>query len=98
MQHSSFRGTLGRQELVGKMVVWGREAGGSGSVVCVGPVASLPTIYASAVTLKAWAVVAGTRSGVWECMADGPACNKDLRCALGAGRSFDGLAYARLGS
>ena len=59
MQHSSFRGTLGRQELVGKVVVWGREAGGGGSVVCVGPVASRPTIYVFGVTLKAWAFGAG---------------------------------------
>ena len=33
MQHSSFRGKPGRQELVGKVVVWGREAGGGMSVV-----------------------------------------------------------------
>ena len=59
MQHSSFRGKLGRQELVGKVVVWGREAGGGGSVVCVGPVASRPAIYVFGVTVNLWAVVAG---------------------------------------
>ena len=30
MQHSPFRGNLGRQELVGKVVAWGGEAGDSG--------------------------------------------------------------------
>ena len=57
MQHSSFRGTLGWQELVGKVVVWGREAGGCKSVVCVGPVASRRAVYAFGVTLKVRAVV-----------------------------------------
>ena len=52
MQHSAFRGNLGRQELVGKVVVWGGEAGGGRSVVCVGPVASRPAIYAFGVTLE----------------------------------------------
>ena len=56
MQHSSFRGKLGRQELVGKVVVWGREAGGVTNVVCVGPVASRPTICAFGVTLEGQAV------------------------------------------
>ena len=59
MQHSSFRGKLGRQELVGKVVVWGREAGGGRSVVCVGPVASRSGRCAFGVTLEVWAVVAG---------------------------------------
>ena len=40
----------------------------------------------------------GTRPGVWECEAGGPACNKDRRCRPGAVRAFDGLACARLGS
>ena len=52
IQHSSFRGKLGWQELVGKVVVWGREAGGCGSVVCVGPVASRAAMYAFGVTLE----------------------------------------------
>ena len=30
MQHSAFRGNLGRQELVGKVVAWGREGGDAG--------------------------------------------------------------------
>ena len=59
LQHSASRGKLGRQELVGKVVVWGREAGGGGSVVCVGPVASRPAIYVFGVTVNLWAVVAG---------------------------------------
>ena len=63
MQHSSFRGKLGRQELVGKMVVWGREAGGGRSVVCLGAVASRPAIYVFGVTLNLWAVVAGLVRG-----------------------------------
>ena len=56
MQHSSFRGKLEWQELVGKVVVWGREAGGCRSVVCVGPVASRPGIYVFGVTLEGQAV------------------------------------------
>ena len=59
MQHSSFCGNLGWQRLVGKVVVWGREAGGCGSVVCVGPVASRLAVYAFGVTLKVLAVVGG---------------------------------------
>ena len=35
MQHSASRGNLGRQELVGKVMAWGREAEGCRSVVCV---------------------------------------------------------------
>ena len=49
MQHSASCGTLGRQELVGKVVVWGREAGGCRVLVCIGPVASRRAIYVSAV-------------------------------------------------
>ena len=56
LQHSASRGTLGRQELVGKLVVSGREAGGCRSVVCVGPVASRPAIHAFGVTLEVRAV------------------------------------------
>ena len=56
MQHSSFRGTLGRQELVGKVVVWGREAGRCRSVVCVGPVASCRAVYAFGVMVEGQAV------------------------------------------
>ena len=52
MQHSPFRGKLGRRELVGKVVVRGREAGGCRTVDCVGRVASRPTIYAFGVTLE----------------------------------------------
>ena len=37
MQHSASRGNRGRQELVGKVLAWGREAGGGRSVVCVPP-------------------------------------------------------------
>ena len=54
MQHSASRGNLGRQELVGKVLAWGREAGGGRSVVCVPP-----ADYAFGVTLEVWAVVAG---------------------------------------
>ena len=35
LQHSAFRGTLGRQELVGKVMRWWREAGECRGVVCV---------------------------------------------------------------
>ena len=56
MQHSASCGNLGRQELVGKVLVWGREAGGSRSVVCVGPVASRRAIYDFGVTLDVRAV------------------------------------------
>ena len=56
LQHSAFRGTLGRQELVGKVLAWWREAGGSRSVVCIGPIASRPAIYACGVTLEVRAV------------------------------------------
>ena len=35
LQHSAFRGTLGRQEVIGKVVAWWREAGGGRIVVCV---------------------------------------------------------------
>ena len=35
LQHSASRGNLGRQELVGKVVAWWREARGCRSVVCV---------------------------------------------------------------
>ena len=35
MQHSASCGTLGRQELVGQVLAWGREAGGGRIVVCV---------------------------------------------------------------
>ena len=59
MQHSSFRGILGRQEVVGKVVVWEREAGGGGSVVCVGCVASRPANYVFGVMLEVRAIVAG---------------------------------------
>ena len=59
LQHSAFRGNLGRQELVGKAVVWGREPGGGMSVVCVGPVASRPAIYVFGVTLEVRGGVAG---------------------------------------
>ena len=59
VQRSAPRGTLGRQDLVGKAMVWGWEAGGGSSVVCVGSVASRPAIYAFRVTLEVWAVVAG---------------------------------------
>ena len=45
VQHWSFRGKVGRQELVGK-VVWVREAGGCRGVVCVGHVASRPAVCA----------------------------------------------------
>ena len=51
MQDSASRGNLERQELVGKGVVWGREVGGCGSVVCVGPVASRLAIYVFDVVL-----------------------------------------------
>ena len=56
MQHLSFRGTPGRQELAGKVVVWVTEAGGCRSVVCVGSVASRPAIYVFGVTLEGQAV------------------------------------------
>ena len=56
MQHSSFRGKLGRQELAGKVVFWGREPGGGRNMVCVGRVASHPAIYAFGVTLEVRAV------------------------------------------
>ena len=59
MQHSPFRGKLGRQELLGKVVVWGKDAGGGWSVVCVGAVASRPAIYAFGVTPNWWAAVEG---------------------------------------
>ena len=96
IQHSSFRGKLGRQELVGKVVVWGKEGGGGRSVVCVGPVASRLAIlclwrYAGCVG-GSWR----TSSGVWECEADGPACNKDPLRMAEVGSAFDGLAYVRL--
>ena len=67
-------------------------------MVCVNPVASRPAIYVFGVTLEVWAVDAGTRSGFWECEADGPACNKDLMRIAGVGSAFNGLACARLGS
>ena len=100
VQHWSFCGKLGWQELVGKVVVWGREAGGggNGNAVCIGPVASRPAVNAfwrHAGSAGRWSL---TRSGVWECEADGPACNKDLLRTAGAGSAFDGLPYARLGS
>ena len=70
MRHSASHGNLGRQELVGRVVVWGREAGGGRSVICVGPVASRLNLciwrYAESV-----GGCCGTRSGVWECEADG---------------------------
>ena len=50
MQHSASCGNLGRQELVGKVLAWGREAGGCRSVVCVGPVALRPEIYVFGLT------------------------------------------------
>ena len=98
MQHSSFRGKLGRQELVAKVVLWGRESRGGRSVVCVGPVASRPTSYGFGVTLEAKAVVVGLGRtfGSVECEADGPACNKDLLRTPGAASAFDVPSYARL--
>ena len=56
MQHSAFRGNLGRQELVGKVVAWGRDAGQGRSVVCVGPVASRAAIYDFGLTVDVRAV------------------------------------------
>ena len=41
------------------MLVWGREATGLKSVVCVGPVAWGLAARAFGVTLEVWAVVAG---------------------------------------
>ena len=58
MQHSAFRGNLWRQELVGKVVAWGRDGKGASSVVCVGPVASRAAMYVFGVTLEVRAVVA----------------------------------------
>ena len=52
MQHSASSGNLGRQELVGQVVAWGREAGEDRSVVCFPP-----ADYAFGVTLAVRAVV-----------------------------------------
>ena len=51
VQHSASCGNLGRQELVGKVLAWGREAGGGRSAVCVGPGASCSAIYVFGVML-----------------------------------------------
>ena len=59
MRHSACRGNLMRQELVGMVVVWGRESRRGRNVVRIGPVAWRPAIYAFGVTLKAMAVVVG---------------------------------------
>ena len=53
LQHSTFRGILGRQELVAKVLACWREAWEGRSVVCV-----LPADYAFGVTPEVPAVVA----------------------------------------
>ena len=50
MQHSASCGNIGQEELVGKVLAWGREAGRCRSVVCIGPVASRRAIYVFGVT------------------------------------------------
>ena len=74
MRHLAFRGTLGRQELVGKVVVWGRKPRGMQECglrrsCCVTSRCLCFLRYAESV--GSWC---GTRSGVWECEADGPSC------------------------
>ena len=74
MQHSAFRGTLGRQELVGKVVVWGRGSGrrqecGLCWFCCVASRNLWFWRYAESV-----GGCCLTSSGVWECEADGSSC------------------------
>ena len=69
MQHLAFRGTVGRQELVGKVMVWVRKQGDAAAWFA-SPLRRLP--------FRRYAESASdcclTRSGVWECEADGPSC------------------------
>ena len=59
LQHGAWRGSVRRQAFVGHVLVWGREATGLKSVVCVGPVAWHLAASAFGFTLEVWAVVAG---------------------------------------
>ena len=79
MQHSASCGNLRRQELVGKVLVWGREAGGWRSVVCIGPVASRRAIYVFGITPDVRTVVAELEPAVGSVRLTGrlAAC---LRC------------------
>ena len=87
---TTFRGGLWRQELVGNVLLWGREAGGGRSVVCIPPRGLRFRRFA-----KTLGGCCGTRSAVWACEPDGPSCNKDLMRMPGAESAFDGLVYAR---
>ena len=73
MHPSASRGNLGRQELVGKVVVWGREIRDAGVWFASVLLRRIPQFmfwrYAEVVG-GGW----GTRSGDWACEADGPSC------------------------
>ena len=78
------------------MVVWGREAGRCGNVVCVGPVASRPAIYGFGVRLKAWAVVAGLGRAFGSVRLTGRLAARLCCVCAGTGSAVDGLANATL--
>ena len=72
------------------MLVWGREATGLKSVVCVGPVAWGLAARAFGITLEVWAVVAGAELAFARVRSEGQACKNYVLRAAGAGSAFTG--------
>ena len=97
IQYSAACGTLGRQELVGKVLAWGREAGGDWSAFCVGPVASHPSIYVFGVTRRAWPVGAVLGRAFGRVRLTGVLRHVCVAYAE-AGSAFDAASYSRQGA
>ena len=100
MQHSAFRGTLGRQDATREPPAWrvsregvGLGRGSRGMQVC--GLHRVPEVTRWALRWKCGLLLRGARPGVWECEADGPSRGTFVVRTPGAGSASDGLVYAR---